>query len=409
VVRELSEEVKVVSRAISVVVIGRSLSQQERARLRSASQTPLSIVAELPNVPQAIDELNRLRPQAALVILNGEVNHSFQLIERIRQEMPETAVVCSSEDCSSDIILQSFRSGATEFLRQPLAEDEISTVFAKIEQNRLQQQVEEAHFGRVVAVYASKGGCGTTFVTANLAASFARLPRKRACVVDLNLQAGDQPLYLGLEPEYSIYDIVRNFDRLDESLLDSYLKKRSKNLSLLAAPSEIGRDEDVRVEHITRIITMLRAQFGYVVVDPQHTLSEVTITALDLADDLVLLLTMDIPSIRSAKRALDIFTRLGYDHNRIKVVLNRYTKSPEFEIGQIEKVLETPVYAILSNDYHSAIASINVGEPLVQSKIQSRLVREFQTLASRLSGIESTDEVPAPPRSGWSSLFGKKR
>jgi len=396
-----------VSRAISVVVIGRSLSQQERARLRSASQTPLSIMAELPSAPQAIEEINRLRPQAALVMLNGELHHSFLLVERIHQEMPETAIVCSSEDCSSEVILQSFRSGATEFLRQPLTEEEVGAVFAKIEQTRL-RPADEAHLGRVIAVYASKGGCGTTFVTANLAASLSRLARKRACIVDLNLQAGDQPLYLGLEPNYSIYNIVRNFDRLDEQLLDSYLTKRSKNLALLAAPIEVGRDEEVGVEHITKIISMLRAQFGYVILDPQHTLSEVTITALDVADDVILLVTLDIPSIRSAKRALDLFTRLGYERKRIKVVLNRYTKTPEFELGQIEKVLETGIFAVLSNDYHSAIASINVGEPLVQSKIQSRLVREFSLLATRLSGIESADEAQPPPRGGW-SLFGKKR
>ncbi|MGH9766135.1 MAG: hypothetical protein ACREAB_01770, partial [Blastocatellia bacterium] len=147
------------SKAISVVVIGRSLNPLERTRLRSASQTPLAIVAELPNVPQVLDELNRLRPQAALVLLNGESNHSFQLVERIHQELPETAVICSSDDNSPEAILQSFRSGAMEFLRQPLVESEIAAVFAKIEQTVTRP--EESH-GRVIAVYASKGGCGTT-------------------------------------------------------------------------------------------------------------------------------------------------------------------------------------------------------------------------------------------------------
>ncbi len=391
---ESSEVKKPVSRAISVVVIGRNLSQQERACLRSASQTPLSIVAELPNAPQAIEEVHRLRPQAALVMLNGELSTNFQLVERLCKESPETAIVCSSENGSPDVILQAFRSGAREFLRQPLNETEAAAVFTKIAQTRL-ASTGELHLSRVVAVYSSKGGCGTTFVTANLAASIARLARKRACIVDLNLQAGDQPLYLGLEPNYSIYDVVRNFDRLDDQLLASYLTHRTpgtQNLSLLAAPNEIGGDEDVSVNHINRIITMLRAQNDYVLLDPQHTLSEITVSALDAADDLLLLLTLDIPSIRSAKRSLDIFTRLGYDKKRIKVVLNRYTKIPEFEISQIEKVLETSIFAIISNDYPSAIASINVGEPLVQSKPQSRLAREFMTLASRLSGIKAPEE-----------------
>jgi pilus assembly protein CpaE len=295
-------------------------------------------------------------------------------------------------------------------LRQPLVESEIASVFAKIEQTVTRP--EESH-GRVIAVYASKGGCGTTFVTANLAASLARLSRKRACVVDLNLQAGDQPLYLGLEPNYSIHDVVRNFDRLDDQLLTSYLTQRSKHLALLAAPTEIGKDEDVRVEHVTRSIALLRAQTEYVVIDPPRMLNEITIAALDAADDLILLLTLDIPAIRSAKRALDIFTRLGYERGRIKVVINRYTKTPEFELKQVGKVLETDVFATITNDYQAAISSINVGEPLVLSKHQSRMVHDFGNLASKLSGIRlpsETPEAPARPnRGGWTSLFGNKR
>jgi pilus assembly protein CpaE len=399
-----------VSKAISVVVIGRSLNQQERTRLRSSSQTPLAIVAELPNAPQVLDELNRLRPQAAIVLLNGDLNHSFQLVERIHQELPETAVICSSEDNSPDVILKSFRSGATEFLRQPLVESEIASVFAKIEQAVVRP--EESHLGRVIALYSSKGGCGTTFVTANLAASLARLTRKRACVVDLNLQAGDQPLYMGLEPNYSIHDIVRNFDRLDDQLLASYLTQRSKYLALLAAPTEIGKDEDVKVEHVTRAIALLRAQADFVVIDPPRVLNELTISALDAADDLILLLTLDIPAIRSAKRALDIFTRLGYDRSRIKVVINRYAKTPEFDLKQVEKVLETQVFATIANDYQAAIASINVGEPLVLSKNQSRVIHDFNHLASKLTGIRPHSEPPPPPgpqRTGWTSIFGGRR
>jgi pilus assembly protein CpaE len=343
-------------------------------------------------------------------LLNGEMNHSFQLVERIHQELPETAVICSSDDNSPEIILQSFRSGAMEFLRQPLVESEIAAVFAKIEQTATRP--EESR-GRVIAVYASKGGCGTTFVTANLAASLARLSRKRACVIDLNLQAGDQPLYLGLEPNYSIHDVVRNFDRLDDQLIASYLTQRSKYLALLAAPTEIGKDEDVRVEHVTRAISLLRAQVEYLVIDPPRMLNEMTISALDAADDLILLMTLDVPAIRSAKRALDIFTRLGYERGRVKVVVNRYTKMPEFDLKQVSKVLETDVFATISNDYQSAISSINVGEPLVLSKTQSRIVHDFGNLASKLSGIRPPSETPdqrqRPNRSGWSALFGGKK
>lgn len=352
--------------------------------LRNYSRNPLAIVAELPNAPQVLDELNRLRPQAALFLLSGDLTHSFQLVERIRQELPDTAVICSSEDNSTEVILQSFRSGAFEFLRQPLSEAEITNVFEKLAQRR---PPEETHLGRVFAVYASKGGCGTTFVAANLAASIAKLTGKKVCVLDLNLQAGDQPLYLGLEPSYSIHDVVRNFDRLDDQLLGNYLTQRSKLLSLLAAPTEIGKDEDIRVEHVTKIISLLRTHVDYVIIDPPRILNEITVAALDAADEMILLLSLDIPAIRSAKRSLDIFNRLGYDRNRIKVVVNRFSRTPEFDLRQVEKVLEARVFATIANDYQAAIGSINVGEPLVLSKTQSKIINDVRKMVEKLIDI----------------------
>jgi pilus assembly protein CpaE len=377
---------KTVPNAISVVVLGRSLTQQERVLLRSASHnlSVVAIVAELPNAPQVLEEMNRLRPQVALVLLNGDVHHSFQLVQRIRQELPATVIICSSENHSPDLILESLRSGAIDFLRQPFDTGEVAKVFERVE--REVHRPEESTLGRVVAVYSSKGGCGTTFLAANLAATLTRPGGKRSTIIDLNLQAGDQPLYLGLEPNYSIHDVVRNFDRLDDQLLGNYLTQRSKYLSLLAAPTEITKEEDIRVEHVTRAITLLRSQSDYVVIDPPRVLNDITVAALDAADDLILLMTLDIPAIRSAKRALDIFRLFGYSQDRIRLVINRFVKSPEFDVRKVEKVLETPVYATIANDYHAVIASINVGEPLVLSKTQSRVVHDIQTIADKLTG-----------------------
>jgi pilus assembly protein CpaE len=400
-------------KTLSVVIVGRNLNLQERVLLRSACQTPLAILAELTGTTQTatqiFEELNRLRPQAALVLLNGELQQPFQLVERIRQELPGTAVICASENASAEVILKTLRAGALEFLSLPLVLEELTAAFAKLEQ-QFQRPVEKTP-GKVIAVYASKGGGGTTFVASNLAASLARVAQAQTCLVDLNLQVGDQPLYLGLEPTTTLSDVVHNFDKLDEQLLASYLTPRTDRLSLLAAPTESGREEEVKVAHVMRVLTLLRARMDYVVLDLPRGLDETTIGALDSADERVLLLTLDIPTIRSAKRALDLFKRLGYDRERIKVVVNRYEKTPEFDLKQVEKVLAAKIYATLANDYPAAIASINMGEPLVLSRTQPLLTQDFYQLAALLSGkLSVQEEISQGTFSGRSSwfLFGRR-
>jgi pilus assembly protein CpaE len=400
-------------KTLSVVIVGRNLNLQERVLLRSACQTPLAILAELagatPTTTQVFEELNRLRPQAALVLLNGELPQPFELVERIRHELPDTAVLCASENASAEVILKTLRAGALEFLSLPLMLEELTLVFSKLEQ-QFQRSVEKTP-GKVIAVYASKGGCGTTFVASNLAASLARVAQAQTCLVDLNLQAGDQPLYLGLEPTATLSDVVHNFDKLDEQLLASFLTPRTDRLSLLAAPTESGREEEVKVVHVMRVLTLLRARMDYVVLDVPRGLDETTIGALDSADERVLLLTLDIPTIRSARRALDLFKRLGYDRERIKLVVNRYEKTPEFDLKQVERVLAAKIFATLANDYPAAIASINMGEPLVLSKNQPLLTQDFYQLAALLGGKHlGPEEMSQGTFSGRSSwfLFGRR-
>jgi pilus assembly protein CpaE len=265
----------------------------------------------------------------------------------------------------------------------------------------------ERALGSVIAVYGGKGGCGTSFVAANLAASLARVAQQRACIVDLNLQAGDQQLYLGLAPAHSLADVARNFERLDEELLASYLAPRGQGLSLLAAPAESGCG--VSAEHVERVLALLRTQVDYVVLDVPQTLNAVTLAGCAAADEIVLLLTLDIPAIRGAKRALELFTRLGYDRARIKLVANRYEKTPAFDLKQVERALASKIYATLANDYAAAIASINLGAPLLQAKARARagLAQDFLALAGSLSGVD-TAQTENKARTGRWVFFGRR-
>ena len=403
------------SKTLSVVVIGRSLNLQERVQLRAATATPLALLAELPNAPEALEELRRLRPQVALLLLNGQAEQSWPLLEGLRHDLPETAVFCACQQPAAELLWQSMPAhaphgtldGALEFLQQPLLLEELAAAFAKVEARGAEPALPR--LGKVIAVYASKGGCGTTFVAANLAASLARVANARTCLVDLNLQAGDQPLYLGLQPTHSLADVVRNFDGLDEQMLAGYLTPRTERLSLLAAPTEGAGGDEVKVAHVTRVLALLRTQMEYIVLDLPRALDETTVGALDAADERLLLLAFDIPTIRSAKRALEHFKRLGYDRQRVKLVVNRYEQTPGFDLKQVEQVLEHKIYATLVND-PAAVASINVGEPLVLGKTPAPVVRDFQALARRLSGqrMVEDDSLAGGGRGNW-FLFGRQR
>src|SRR6185503_8756752 len=101
-------------------------------------------------------------------------------------------------------------AGAREFLRIPISTEELRTVLDRISEFCTTKVETPKKQGRMVAVFSSKGGCGTSFIATNLAAA----TNSKTVLVDLNLQAGDLPLFLGLETKYSIADMVEKRQRL---------------------------------------------------------------------------------------------------------------------------------------------------------------------------------------------------
>ncbi|MGB8508374.1 MAG: AAA family ATPase, partial [Pyrinomonadaceae bacterium] len=315
-------------------------------------------------------------------------------------EFPGMSVICASRDASSDLILRSLRAGAREFLRLPLIRDEFKTVFDRVA--GLCADAEEApkKQGRAIAVFSSKGGCGTSFIATNLAA----VMNGPTVLVDLNLQAGDLTLFLGVEPKYSIADLVENRERVDDALLRSYLAPHSANLSLLAAPREADAADDIEPEHIFDVMRILRERYDYVVIDPQHTFDSITLAALDQVDEILFVLTLDIPAIRCAQRALAIFDRLGYPRHKVHIVVNRWSKQIDLDMRQVERFLGERVMGVITSDYRTAVNSINLGQPLVESEPASKIAGELRQIAAKLTGQTL---APLQPANAGASATGR--
>ncbi len=369
-----------------------ALATEGRARLLAGGDDAEQIYAEIIN----------LRPNAAIITLGINAEPALKLIEKLAVECPATAIISAARDSSPELILRSMRAGAREFLRLPVSTEELKTVLDRTTEFCAVQKDAPKKKGRMIAAFSSKGGCGTSFLATNLAAA----TRASTVLVDLNLQAGDLPLFLGVEPKYSIADMVENRARLDDELLARYITPHSSNLSLLAAPKEADSADDIKPEHIFESLEKLRERYDYVVLDPQHTFDAITLAALDQADDIVLVLTLDIPAIRSAQRALEIFDRLGYARSKVRIIVNRWSKQIDLDLQQVERFLHERVAGFVTSDYRTAVNSINLGQPLVQSEPNSKLAVEIRNIAAALTGNASVpSEQPEPRRKFFGSLL----
>ena len=376
-------------------------SNELRAALSSSPNTRL--LAECDSPERLMTDLSLLRPSAIIVVLSQEnLEREFNLIKNVIASHPQTAVITASTDTSSALILRSMRSGAHEFLPLPVVADEFRTVVDRIKELRLHDDATSKKHGRIVAVFSGKGGAGVSFIATNLAAAM-NMP---TLLADLNLQAGDAASFLGIDPKYSIVDFVHNRARLDESLANSFLTTHSSRMSLLAAPLEAHEAEDVKPQDVTEILHLLRQKFDCTVLDLPHTFDAMTVAALDLADDIVVVLTLDIPGIRSTNRAIKVFNRLNYPRTKVHVVVNRWSKNIDVQLQKVEAHLDEQIIGLIPNDYRKVMDSINLGRPLVESEPTSKITLEIKRIAALVSGEIDTSS-PQPRKGVLRGIFGR--
>ncbi len=390
---------------LTFVVLSTALDNFKEIRGALVADSRVQLLAGGNDAEQLYEQIINLKPAVALITLGANSDQAIRLIEKLKREFPSTAVISAAKGASGELILQSLRAGAREFLNLPISADELKSVLDRITEFAVGQVEVPKKKGRMVAVFSSKGGCGTSFIATNLAAAAAA----RTVLVDLNLQAGDLPLFLGVDPKYSIADMVENRERLDESLIASFVTPYSSKLSLLAAPKQADSADEIEPEHVFEVLRRLRESYEYVVIDPQHTFDAITLAALDQSDEIVLVLTLDIPAIRSTQRALEIFDRLGYPRKKIRIIVNRWSKQIDLDLRQVEKFLGEPVIGFVPSDYQEAVGSINLGTPLVLSDSSSKIAQEIRRISETIAVGVAPIEDKKPRQALWKSLFKREQ
>jgi pilus assembly protein CpaE len=344
------------------------------------SDARVRVTAVLRAPQQLAEEVARQRPTLVLLTLGAQPEATWGLCRHLLQVAPETAVICASPNASPDLILDTLRNGAREFLRLPVRPEELRTVLDRIlvapAVSRALVAPAQPQGGRVIAVFSPRGGCGTSFIAANVAVGL----NAPTVLLDLNLQASSLDLLFGIKPRFSWVDLLENRARLDDQMLASLLVNYNERLSLLAAPAQAEDAEEAKPDQLRQALAALRQRFAFVLLDPMHSFDALTLAALDEADDILLVLGPDIVAVRAAQRALTIFQRLGYAREKIKLVLNRRTQQSELDLREIERALGQPMTSLISDDYRTVVASLNLGQPLLAAPELTPLGAELQQL-----------------------------
>ena len=240
-----------------------------------------------------------------------------------------------------------------------------------------------ARHGRVVTVFSPKGGTGKTVLSSNVSCSLAKHWGKRALLLDLDLQFGDAAIMLGIEPDKTIYDLVTAPGELDSEKLAGYTTRHASGLDILPAPLRPEDAELVTEAKLARLLEVARESYDVIVVDTSPFFHGPMLATLDRTDELLLLTSLDVPTIKNVRLALQTLDLLSFPTDRVKIVLNRANSKVGMNRKEVEAALEMPVRFEVPSDRAVPLA-VNRGNPAVLAEAKSDFSRSIRELAKSL-------------------------
>lgn len=298
--------------------------------------------------------------------------------------LPDAWLFLSSESTDPQLIIESMRAGAREFLQKPIPPRTLSQALSRFTTEK--QRHEEARTaGKLFCITSAKGGSGATSLAINLATSLADVHKARVSLVDLNSPVGDAVAHLNLKPQYTVSDALDSASRLDSVLLDSYTI-HTHGVAVLPGPKEFKQGSGADIDALSKMLEVLVRSYTHSFVDlPFSADREQMQLVSEMAANIVVVSVPEVPALWRTERLVRFLTATG-NLDKVRLVINRSVKHDEITDGEIERVLKLPVHWKLPNNYKGSIKAINSGQPLV-SQNHSELARSYRDLAYELAGV----------------------
>ncbi|WP_030747012.1 P-loop NTPase [Streptomyces griseus] len=379
----------------------------------------------VPDSTQLVDTLARLAAESLdalpeVVLVHERIGPvpALDLVREVALRFPAVGVVLITADSGPGLLSAAMDSGARGLVALPLGYEELAV--------RVQAAAQwSAGFrrhlgggaellagpgGTVVTVSGAKGGVGTTLTAVQLALA-ARAAGRTVALVDLDLQSGDVASYLDVQFRRSAADLATITDITPRVLQDAVYVHET-GLSLLLAPAEGERAEEVTDRAARQIVSALRGRHEVVVVDCGSRLDSANAAAVEMADTALLVTTPDVIAVRAAKRTVRMWERLQVRKAETTTALvSRHSRTTEIQPALVQKITGTRVAAVTVPAAPKELQAVVDAGRLHELDARSTVKQALWSLAAEL-GLTGAP-APAPgkqlARAGDRGSLGLRR
>ena len=327
------------------------------------------VVGSAGNGQEALDLIPTVKPDIVLMDINMPVLNGLEATEQITKEYPGVAVIMMSVQGEAEYLKKAMFHGAKEFIIKPFNyEGLVETIKTTHQRHREMQKnivpkEEKEREGKLLTYFSSKGGVGKSILSLNSAITLSQEKNQKVLLLDLDLQFSDISILVNKYNEQTILDLVDEGQLNTHQEIEPYLYEYNENLDMLFAPGKPEAAEYISKASIERILKTLKPKYDIIIVDTGINFDDNTLYILDHAERIFFVSTMEIASLKNTKLGLNVMESLGYDQNKVKLVINRYNTKFGVSTGDVEAVFKDGIYAMIPDEEKIVSLSVNRGEP----------------------------------------------
>lgn len=358
--------------------------------------------------------------QGALDHYSGQATPNLLIIETRLQgrtavdEVERLAEVC---DAATKVVVvgrvndvelyrELTRRGVSEYLVAPLNPLQLIETISG-----LYLSPEAAPIGRIVTMVGCRGGVGSSTLAHNVGWCIAEKMSINTAIVDLDLPFGTSSLDFNEESSQGVAEALSAPERLDDVLLERLLLKVSDHLSLFTSPASLDRNYETEPATYEAVLDAVRRMTPCVVVDLPHLWTPWVRQTLLSSDDVVVVATPDLASLRNGKALIDIVKQNRPNDAPPRLVLNQVgqPKRPEIPVKDFAATIGIEPTLVLPFDPALYGSAANNAQMLVQAKPASPTAAGINLLAEVLTGRQVQEPEQKGVKQILSFLKGRKQ
>lgn len=281
------------------------------------------------------------------------------------------------------IYRQIISMGVADYLLSPASIGDLSAAIERATHDPAAQPK-----GKVISFYGIRGGVGSSTVAHNVAWLLSTQMKMRTILVDLDLAFGTAALAFNEEPRQPLIDALSDPERLDPILLQRFMVGENDDLQILSTHGMPRSSMILSQIAIEKLVDLSRQMADIIILDLPHYWANWVEDLLLLADETILVASLDLANLRDARNLVDLLRAKRGEEREARLVISKADmgKRSRLTVKDFTSTLSVQPLAQIPFDPTSFIEAVNDGKVISEKNRKHKATLAFQKIADIVSG-----------------------